>query len=284
MIGYNSTKGYAIMITIITAVHNQLTMNQLYYENLKRYTHYPFELIIIDNASDDGSREFFEKVGATVIHNDENYSYPYTQNQGIKAASHDYLAFLNNDIIVSPNWDKHLIEALNKHQLEAITCCGIERIEDKKSTKKLKQRWKIIKNSIALFSKKMPALKFMHRLMYGDWEAYSQKRFQTFGYEVKEGFVGNTVLFKRSLIEKVGLWDSRIQAADFDLYLRLKKRQEEVGDVKPLHYALGVFIHHYIRFTINSGKYPPFYDRDNHITIEEKWGQDASRYLADQSW
>jgi GT2 family glycosyltransferase len=272
------------MITIITAVHNQRTMNQLYYENLKRYTYYPFELIIIDNASDDGSREFFEQVGAKVIHNDENYSYPYTQNQGIKEASYDYLAFLNNDIIVSPNWDKHLIEALNKHQLEAITCCGIERIEDKKSTKKLKLRWKMIKNTIALFSKKMPALKLMHRLMYGDWEKFSQKRFERFGYEVKEGFVGNTVLFKRTLIEKVGLWDERIQAADFDLYLRLKKRQEEVGDVKPLHYALGVFIHHYIRFTINSGKYPPFYDREKHITIKEKWQEDAERLLADQSW
>ena len=49
-------------ISIITAIHNGLPFNQIYLENLKRYTHYPFELIIIDNASTDGSCDFFQKM------------------------------------------------------------------------------------------------------------------------------------------------------------------------------------------------------------------------------
>ena len=39
------------MISIITAIRNQLPMNQIFYENLLCYTHGPFELIIIDNQS-----------------------------------------------------------------------------------------------------------------------------------------------------------------------------------------------------------------------------------------
>ncbi len=272
------------MITIITALHNQRAMNEVFFESLQKYTYHNFELIIIDNASTDGSGEYFEKMGARVIKNSENYSYPYTQNQGIAIASNDYLAFLNNDIIVSPHWDKHLIETLENNQLDAVTCCGIERLEDKKTTKKYKRRWNKIKNIIGFFSKNKSAIRRMHRWMYKDWEAFNQERFERFGYSVKEGFVGNSVLFKKSLIEKVGLWDERVQAADFDLYMRLKKRVEEVGDVKPLHYALGVYNHHYIRFTLNSGKYPPFYDKQNHITIDEKWGKDVERYLQDQRW
>ena len=47
-------------LSIITAVHNQLAVNQWYVEHLKRCTQEPYELIIIDNASTDGSAEFFD--------------------------------------------------------------------------------------------------------------------------------------------------------------------------------------------------------------------------------
>ena len=53
------------MISIVTAVHNQIGMNRLFYETLKRNTRNVYELIIIDNNSTDGSREFFrEHAGA----------------------------------------------------------------------------------------------------------------------------------------------------------------------------------------------------------------------------
>ena len=83
------------MISIVTAVHNQIGMNRLFYETLKRNTRNVYELIIIDNNSTDGSREFFREHADTVIENPGNYSYPYCQNQGIAAARYDYLVFLN---------------------------------------------------------------------------------------------------------------------------------------------------------------------------------------------
>jgi GT2 family glycosyltransferase len=51
------------MLSIITAVHNLLPMNRLFWEYLQRYTALPFELIIIDNDSTDGSDRFFEAQG-----------------------------------------------------------------------------------------------------------------------------------------------------------------------------------------------------------------------------
>jgi glycosyltransferase involved in cell wall biosynthesis len=61
------------MISIITAVHNQLAMNKLFMQSLRKYSAMDFELIIIDNASTDGSADFFEAAGAKVIRNDQTF-------------------------------------------------------------------------------------------------------------------------------------------------------------------------------------------------------------------
>jgi len=133
------------MISIITAVHNGLAFNKIYLEYIRKYTHHPYEVIIIDNASSDGTREFFQSEGCTVIANNLNYSYPYTQNQGIRAAKGEYLFFLNNDIVVSPFWDKHLIEIAREQDIDIISAAGIENMGNSKETKALSRRWKKVK-------------------------------------------------------------------------------------------------------------------------------------------
>ena len=260
------------MISIITAIYNQRSVNELFWHYLKLNTHFPFELIIIDNNSDDGSADFFESIGATVIRNEGNYSYPFSQNQGIKIAKYEWLCFLNNDIIVSPQWDQKIIESMIYHSLEVATSCGIEQVENINATKKLKRRWQRIKGFLSLFGYNKTTLNLMHRWMYGDWEKFSYQRNIDFLKSIKEGFVGNTVVMNKSVFPKIGLWDERLQAADFDLYLRTKTRYEKFGDVKPVHICLDVFNHHYIRLTAKF-KYPRFVDFTNLISLEDKWSE-----------
>jgi glycosyltransferase involved in cell wall biosynthesis len=263
------------MISVITAIYNQRAMNELFWEKLKQYTHYPFELIIVDNGSTDGSADFFESVGAKVIRNSANFSYPHTQNQGIAVAQYDNLAFLNNDIIVSPDWDKYLLASMARNGLEVATVCGIEQVENFNATKKLKRRWKKVKNVLGLFGYSSFMLKLMHRLMYGNWEKFCSARRSAFPGAIKEGFVGNTVMIHRNALAKIGLWDEKIQEADFDLYLRTKQRADQFSDIKPVHICLDVFVHHYIRLSSSNGSYPPFVDRANLISIDEKWPASA---------
>jgi GT2 family glycosyltransferase len=266
------------MISIITAVHGQLAVNRVFWEYLKKHTRLPFELIIIDNASPDDSAEFFESVGARLIRNEENFSYPTSQNQGVEISKHDWLAFLNNDIVVSPGWDDRLIANMQTNDLEVATACGIEQIENALATRRIKRRWNAIKNALSLFSRNEANLRRMHRWMYGNWEEFNEKRTRRFSSQIKEGFVGNTVMMRRSAIDKIGLWDGRIQAADFDLYLRSKARSLSVGDIRPVHIALDCFVHHYIRLTLSAG-YPPFADRANLIELEDKWSADQLAWL-----
>lgn len=260
------------LTSIITAIHNGLAFNQLFLDSVQKYTTGPYELIIIDNASTDGSREYFQAAGATVICNKKNYAYPHCQNQGIAVARGEYLAFLNNDLIVSPNWNGLLIEVSKRHQADVLSASGIENLGNKKDTQAIDRKWKRTKNPLMLFGFGKRNLAVMHRLMYGNWERFCAKKFERYHWSVAEGIVGNNVMMTRRGLKLAGLWDEQIQSADFDLFMRVKKRAETVGDLKPCQIALGVFIHHFNRMTVKYAVKPkPFADREKLIDLKDKW-------------
>ncbi len=259
------------MISIITAIHNQLNMNKIFLHYLRKYTQNEYELIIIDNVSNDGSPEFFEKNGAVLIRNKNNYSYPYCQNQGIKIAKYDKLLFLNNDVIVSKNWDKNLFQITKNKKLEMCFVCTNDRLQTPELTHKISNKWKAIKNPLNfLFGQKRNILLLMHKIMYGNWESYTQKRYELYGNDIFEGISGSSVFLTKKAVEKIGLWDEKIQAADFDIFLRCKKRHLEKNDINLPVVVSGVYFHHYQRLTVKK-KYPPFTDASNIISIKEKW-------------
>lgn len=268
-------------LSVIVTVHDQLPMNLLFLEHLRASTDAAFELIVVDNASTDGSREFFEAQGATVITNQRGYGYAHSQNQGLAAARGSLLAFLNNDLILSPHWDTRLREAMAAHGLDVITPCTQENVEDRASTQRLMRRWKRIKYPLLfLGGARGWTLRLAHRLMYGDWQRYVEARHARYRSAVKPGFVGAAVIMTRRAIDLLGAWDPRVQAGDFDLFLRSKRRSLERGDIRPCHIALGVFVHHYIRLTMRRNRHP-FADQDAFISIEQKWGSElAAGYLA----
>ena len=242
----------------------------------------PYELIIIDNNSTDGSRGFFENSeNTTIIKNPANYSYPYTQNQGIEKAKYDILVFLNNDIIVFKHWDTRLLSMMTEHNLEIISFETNNRIGQKAISKRFNKKWRWIKYPMRyLFGSGYNSLKQMFQLMYRDFDTFTENRFKQFGLQIEEGFSSCAIAMKRSVIDKIGLWDERIQGADFDLYCRTKERWYKFGDITPLSIAKGIYLHHYQRLTLKA-KYPPFADRDNLISLSQKWGGEESFYLKD---
>jgi hypothetical protein len=122
--------------------------------------------------------------------------------------------------------------------------------------------------------------------MYLQWEKNTQKRFNKYGYQLSEGFSGSAIAMTVKGLEKAGLWDERIQGADFDLYARTKQRHEEVGDIQPLSIISGLYIHHYGRMTTKSKYKPvPFADSQNMISFKDKWGNEKYKeieYLLNQ--
>ena len=73
--------------------------------SLRRQSDVPFETIVVDNGSADGSPEMAEReFGVRVIRNPENRGFCAANNQGIAAASGEFVALLNNDAEAQPGW------------------------------------------------------------------------------------------------------------------------------------------------------------------------------------
>lgn len=96
-------------------------------------THKEFTLLIVDNASTDGSRQIIERYAkkdprVRTIYHEKNYGYTGGVNPGFQIAideGFDYAAPLNNDAIADKNWLGELVGFLDKNPSFGIATCKI---------------------------------------------------------------------------------------------------------------------------------------------------------------
>ena len=86
-----------------------------------------FELIIVDNASSDGTPDFLRGIAAehdnvTLILNSENKGYAGGNNDGMRAAKGDCIVLLNNDTLATPGWLDTLLSPLEKDRSIGLIC------------------------------------------------------------------------------------------------------------------------------------------------------------------
>lgn len=265
------------MISIITAIHNQLVHNKLYLDSIKRYSFYPHEIILIDNNSKDTSAEFFESQGCKVIRNNKNLCYPESMNIGINHATYDYICFLNNDVYVGAGWDRYLIEGMNMYGLDAVSPIGNEKMPTADLTRRSCRRWKRVGRSKHPQMDETGLYSLLNK-MYGDWEGFCREIHNKYYSQVFDGITGCCVMLKKDLIEKVGLWDERVQAGDWDFYLKVRRRELEYRDVKRVMTVCWSYVHHFVRATVKNNP-EPFACVHPTLSIEEKWGMEAVRRL-----
>jgi len=83
------------------------------------------EVIVVDNASTDGSCEFIRDLFSNMsrvklIRNQRNLGYAGGSNIGFKHASGDVIAFLNVDTEVDKEWLRELVKALSSEKVGAV--------------------------------------------------------------------------------------------------------------------------------------------------------------------
>jgi GT2 family glycosyltransferase len=97
-------------MSIIVLTYNNQELTKLCLDSIYSYSQYPsFELIVVDNASNDGTPEYLKNFAnqhqnVRLILNSDNKGFAAGNNQAAQIATGKFLVFLNNDTVVSQGW------------------------------------------------------------------------------------------------------------------------------------------------------------------------------------
>ena len=105
-------------VTIIIATWNKEKLLKECLKSLKKQTFKKFRIIVVDNASLDGTVGFLNKryPNIKIIKLGKNLGFSKAVNKGIKVSETEYIILLNNDTVVDKNFVKYLVVFLNKHK------------------------------------------------------------------------------------------------------------------------------------------------------------------------
>jgi GT2 family glycosyltransferase len=112
-------------VTIAVLNYNGLEHLQDCFASLTKVD-YPaerLELMLVDNASTDGSVEYMQThyPGVRVVRSGENVGFAAGNNLGAQAATGQYVVFLNNDMWVDPQFVQELVKAI---RVDPDVVCG----------------------------------------------------------------------------------------------------------------------------------------------------------------
>lgn len=109
------------VVSIVIISYDNLGLTRDCIESvLDNSVHPNIEVIVVDNASGDGSAEWLAGLGddrVKVILNERNVGFAAANNQGLAIATGDYLVLLNNDTVVPRGWLPRMLRHLDDPQI-----------------------------------------------------------------------------------------------------------------------------------------------------------------------
>ncbi|MEA1927151.1 MAG: glycosyltransferase family 2 protein [Candidatus Auribacterota bacterium] len=204
--------------------------------SLKDQSYPELEVILVINGSDDGSADFVRgRFGdfVRIIELPENIGYTGGNNAGLRVARGEYLALLNDDTRLDPDWLKNMVEVLDRRSDYGMSACKILSYYEPD----------IIDN--------------VGHIIYRDGTFRGRGRLEKDRgqYDREEEILspsGCAFLVRREALDKVGLLDADffIYGEDADLSLRIRLAGWKVV------YVPSAIVYH--KYSATTGAYSPF--------------------------
>ena len=125
-----------LFISIIISVYGQLEYTKRCLHELEKTLmgKIRYEVIIIDDASKDGTKEFLQSLEHpfSIFFNESNQGFAKNNNFGARKAQGEYLCFLNNDVFVQGNWLLPMLQVFKDKQDVGIVG-NVQKLSDSRS-------------------------------------------------------------------------------------------------------------------------------------------------------
>jgi GT2 family glycosyltransferase len=161
------------------------------------------EIIVVDNASSDGSVEKIPKEFPNVylVANSDNRGYAEGCNQGILLSKADCILVLNPDTVVNENALERMIQSLRERPRAAVVGCAL-RLADGK----VQKSWYVFPNPFNFFLYHSVFSLFFQRLhsLYYELQALLGLKMRA---KRVDWLMGSCLLMRRTAVEDIGLFD-----------------------------------------------------------------------------
>lgn len=198
-----------------------------------------YEIVVVDNASQDGSVELLKEKYPTVrlIANNENLYFIKANNQALKEVKSRYVLLLNPDTILIENSFKKMIQFMETYP-EAGACTP-KLLNPNGNLQRTCMRFPSISYGILellLINRLFPNNPINRQIQYADWD-------RSFNREVEVG-AGACLLLRREVLNRVGLLDESyiMYNEEVDWCYRIRKTGYKIfylAETSIIHYIGG---------------------------------------------
>lgn len=191
------------------------------YQNTTRTN---FEIIVIDNASNDGSAEMLleEFPSVHLLVNPSRQGYGYSHNRGIEAAKGEFVLVFNEDMIVLPNALDKMVERVQKDPM--IGALGCKLLNSDGSLQHSCFKFRSLGQEV--FETFLP-----RNVIFPNSRKRGKMYFWDHSKEMEVDIImGCCMLIPRRVIDEVGVFDTQffIYSEEDDLCKRIKKQGYKV--------------------------------------------------------
>ncbi|MDK8183528.1 glycosyltransferase [Paenibacillus sp. UMB4589-SE434] len=237
-------------VSVILLAYNNLEYTQQCVESILLNTdNVEYELILVNNGSTDGTKQYFDSIsGAKVIHLEYNIHLVKGFNMGLMAAEGKYCAAVCNDFIFTPNWLSNLMICIESDSRIGFVSPGATSITNM-------QQISIPFNSIEEFQE----------------EAREYNVSDPSKWEERVVLLPNVLCCPTALLDRIGYYDTRYYRGEFlddDISFRIRRAGYK------LVYCADTVTHHYGSITTASDHQTNSME-EGRKTFVDRYGLDA---------
>lgn len=194
------------MVSVLITTYNSAGVLEACLHSLFQQDYPNVEIIVVDNASADGTRDVLERIGhgLRVFYNEINTGFAAAQNQGMAQARGDWLLSLNPDVILSRDFISKLVAAGEANSRVGAVCGKLLRWRPGDA----EERTQVIDST---------GIYFLRNLRHLDRGSDEIDRGQYERPEYVVGATGAAALYRRKMIEDIAV-DDEFFDEDFFAY------------------------------------------------------------------